>query len=51
VAPCDVRLPSGKEADEDSDTVVQPDTAVICNGTTAAKSAGDGPVSPAIAAP
>lgn len=31
VAPVDVRLPKGKEADEDIDTVVQPDVLVVCD--------------------
>lgn len=31
VAPFDVRLPKGDEADEQIDTVVQPDLAVICD--------------------
>ncbi len=30
VAPVDVRLPKGNEADEDIDTVVQPDVLVVC---------------------
>ena len=31
VAPFDVRLPTASEADEQTDTVVQPDIAVICD--------------------
>jgi len=31
LAPYDVRLPKGDEADEDIDTVVQPDLSVICD--------------------
>lgn len=31
LAPFDVRLPKGNEADEDIDTVVQPDLSVICD--------------------
>lgn len=31
VAPFDVRLPKGNEADEQVDTVVQPDLAVVCD--------------------
>lgn len=31
VAPLDVRLPSGEEADDDTDTVVQPDLLVVCD--------------------
>jgi Uma2 family endonuclease len=31
VAPFDVRLPRGNEADDDIDTVVQPDISVICD--------------------
>ncbi len=31
IAPFDVRLPRGDEADEDVDTVVQPDITVVCN--------------------
>ena len=31
VAPFDVRLPKGEEADEDIDTVVQPDIVVVCD--------------------
>jgi Uma2 family endonuclease len=33
VAPFDVRLPQGNEADDDIDTVVQPDISVICDRT------------------
>lgn len=32
-APFDVRLPKGEEADEDIDTVVQPDIVVVCDPT------------------
>ncbi|GAB6067340.1 Uma2 family endonuclease [Methylothermus subterraneus] len=31
IAPFDVRLPKGEEADEDIDTVVQPDLCVVCD--------------------
>jgi Uma2 family endonuclease len=31
VAPLDVRLPRGNEADDDVDTVVQPDIMVVCD--------------------
>jgi Uma2 family endonuclease len=33
IAPFDVRLPKGSEADEETDTVVQPDLSVICDST------------------
>ena len=33
VAPLDIRLPHGNEADDDVDTVVQPDISVICDRT------------------
>jgi len=33
VAPLDVRLPRGNEADDDVDTVVQPDILVVCDRT------------------
>jgi Uma2 family endonuclease len=33
VAPLDIRLPRGNEADDDVDTVVQPDISVICDRT------------------
>jgi Uma2 family endonuclease len=33
VAPFDVRLPKGTEADEEIDTVVQPDLSVICDSS------------------
>jgi Uma2 family endonuclease len=33
VAPFDVRLPRGNEADDDVDTVVQPDIMVVCDRT------------------
>jgi Uma2 family endonuclease len=33
VAPFDIRLPRGNEADDDVDTVVQPDISVICDRT------------------
>lgn len=31
IAPVDVRLPRGNEADEDIDTVVQPDVLIVCD--------------------
>jgi Uma2 family endonuclease len=33
IAPVDVRLPKGREADESVDTVVQPDVLVVCDDT------------------
>lgn len=33
IAPFDVRLPKGNEADEEIDTVVQPDLCVVCDPT------------------
>lgn len=33
IAPIDVRLPKGDEAEEDIDTVVQPDVLVVCDET------------------
>ena len=33
VAPLDIRLPRGNEADDDIDTVVQPDIMVVCDRT------------------
>jgi Uma2 family endonuclease len=33
VAPLDVRLPQGEEADEQIDTVVQPDALVVCDAS------------------
>ena len=32
IAPLDVRLPKGDEADERVDTVVQPDVLIVCHG-------------------
>ena len=39
IAPLDVRLPKGDEADERVDTVVQPDVLIVCHGESASTAA------------